>query len=83
VASDTSFFKSSLSQELRAEGKSEDRAAAILDLLEVRGVPVPDAAHDRITSCDDFDTLMRWFRRAVTAKSTAELFAEDPAGTEH
>jgi hypothetical protein len=87
VAADTSFFKSSLSQEIRAEGKAEgeakDRAAAIFDVLEVRGIPVPEADRDRIASCDDFDTLMRWFRRAVTAKSTAEVFDGDLADTEH
>ncbi|GGL09634.1 hypothetical protein [Streptomyces flaveus] len=83
VAADTSFFKSSLSQEIRAEGKAEDRAAAIFDVLEVRGIPVPEADRYRIASCDDFDTLMRWFRRAVTAKSTAEVFDDDLADTEH
>ena len=75
VAADTSFYKSSLSQELRAEARAED----IVHLLDRRGIPVSDTERTRITSCDDLDTLTLWFDRAITATSTAEVFAEDPA----
>ncbi|WP_329547137.1 hypothetical protein OG548_25865 [Streptomyces sp. NBC_01356] len=78
VAADTSFFTSSLSQEIRAEGEARGRVKDILLLLEGRSIPVSDTDRERITTCDDLDTLDRWFRRAITATSTTEVFAEDP-----
>ncbi|GAA3884708.1 hypothetical protein GCM10023084_41980 [Streptomyces lacrimifluminis] len=79
LATETSFFTSSLSQELREKGevRGEVRRATtnLLELLEGRGIPVSDAEREQITSCDDLDTLGRWFRRAITAASTAEVFA--------
>ncbi|WP_330288609.1 hypothetical protein [Streptomyces sp. NBC_00576] len=79
LATETSFFTSSLSQELRAEGEArgEIRRATtnLLELLEGRGIPVSDADREQITSCDDLDTLGRWFRRAITATSTTEVLA--------
>lgn len=78
MAADTSFFTSSLSQEIRAEGEARGRVKDILLLLEGRSIPVSDTDRERITTCDDLDTLDRWFRRAITATSTTEVFAEDP-----
>ncbi|GDY85240.1 hypothetical protein SAVCW2_44390 [Streptomyces avermitilis] len=77
VAVDTSFFTSSLSQEIRAEGEAKGRAADILRILDRRGIPVADTDRERITSCDDLDALTLWFDRAITAASIAEVFAED------
>ncbi|NGO41241.1 hypothetical protein [Streptomyces ureilyticus] len=79
VAADTSFFKSSLSQEIRAEGEVHRATANILLLLDRRGIPVSDTDRAHITACDDLDTLTLWFERAITATSIAEVFAEDPA----
>ncbi|MEU5095797.1 hypothetical protein [Streptomyces sp. NPDC020996] len=62
----------------KAEGKAEDRASLILRVLELHGVPVPEDARERITSCADLDTLARWFDRSLTATAVEELFAEDP-----
>ncbi|GAA3841933.1 hypothetical protein ACFS5L_42295 [Streptomyces phyllanthi] len=77
VAVDLSFYKSSLSEEIRDEGRAQGRAEDILRLLDRRGIDVSDADRERITSCDDLDVLGCWFDRAITATSTAELFAED------
>ncbi|MDQ0934837.1 hypothetical protein [Streptomyces turgidiscabies] len=82
----TSFFTSLVAEELRAEGeaKGEARGEAkglahyLLHHLERRGIPVSDADRDRITTCDAPDTLTRWIDRAITATSTAEVFAEEP-----
>ncbi|MEU0332424.1 hypothetical protein [Streptomyces sp. NPDC006193] len=77
MAVDLSFYKSPLSEELRAEGRAEGRAEDILFVLERRGVHVPDAARTRITSCDDLDILRRWLDRALTAHTAEDLFAEE------
>jgi hypothetical protein len=61
-----------LFEETRLKGRAED----ILRVLDVRGIDVPEAARERITSCTDLDTLGTWLDRAVTAADTQELFAE-------
>ena len=100
VAVDTSFFKSSLAEELRdegraqgmakgmaegiaqgvaeglAQGKAKGRAEDILFLLDRRGIEVSERDRHRIASCDDLDVLARWFDRAITASSAAEIFTE-------
>jgi len=76
VAVDLSFYKSPLSEELRAEGRAEGRAEDILFILGRRGIDVPDEARERITTCDDLDLLRHWLDRALTAAAADELFAE-------
>ncbi|MEV1081638.1 hypothetical protein AB0I98_25895 [Streptomyces sp. NPDC050211] len=61
-----------------AEGKVQEGAALILRALDKRGIPVPEDARERITSCTDLDTLTLWFDRSLTATTAEELFAEDP-----
>ncbi|WP_171110781.1 MULTISPECIES: hypothetical protein [unclassified Streptomyces] len=85
VAVDLSFYKSSLSQELRDEGRAEGRAEGetrraaedILDVFDARGIDVPDAVRTRITDCTDPETLRHWLRRAVTAPSADAIFADE------
>lgn len=84
VAVDLSFYKSPLSEELREEGREKGRAEGetrraaedVLDILEVRGIDVPEAVRERITGCDDPDTLRHWHRRAVTVPSADEIFTD-------
>ncbi|WP_089099446.1 hypothetical protein [Streptomyces hyaluromycini] len=71
-----SIFQSQTAQALRAEGLSEGLSEALLVVLSGRGVDISDAARDRITSCDDHDTLTAWLTRAATATTKAELFAD-------
>ncbi|SMF16142.1 hypothetical protein [Streptomyces sp. Amel2xC10] len=83
MAVDLSFFQSETAQKLRAEGREEgreeglveSRAKDILILLAHRGVEVTEADRERIVGCDDLDVLGRWFTRAITATSTAEVLA--------
>ena len=56
----------------KAKGKAED----VLDILEARGLAVSDAHKTRVLSCSDLDLLRHWLRRAVTVRSTDELFAD-------
>jgi len=46
---------------------------ALLAALRVRGIPVPDAARDRILAEKDPERLERWVERAVVARSLAEV----------
>ncbi|MFG2940929.1 hypothetical protein [Streptomyces sp. NPDC048282] len=84
MAVDLSIFQSRTAQALRAEGHSEGLseglshglAEALLVVLSGRGIDISDEARDRITSCDDHDTLTTWLTRAATATTTAELFEQ-------
>jgi hypothetical protein len=48
-----------------------------LSVLEIRGIPVPKATRDRITTCTDLDTLTLWFDRSLTATTAEDLFVEE------
>ncbi|MEH0419370.1 hypothetical protein [Streptomyces sp. B21-083] len=79
LKTDTSFFTSLVAEGIRAEGEAKGLAHYLLHRLERRDIPVSDADQDRITTCEAPETLTRWIDRAITATSTAEVFAEDPA----
>ncbi|MDX2679929.1 hypothetical protein [Streptomyces soliscabiei] len=70
VAVDLSFYKSSISEEIRDERRAED----ILLVLQARGLDAPDEVRERITDCDDPDLLRDWLTRAVTAASAEDIF---------
>ncbi|WP_406496427.1 hypothetical protein OG936_20185 [Streptomyces sp. NBC_00846] len=76
VAVDLSFYKSSLSEEIRDEGRADGIARSILLLLAQAGIDVPDEARERITGCTDLDALSRWLLRAPTATSVEDVFSE-------
>ncbi|MFF7164068.1 hypothetical protein ACFZBP_22380 [Streptomyces sp. NPDC008086] len=81
VAVDLSFYKSYIAEEIRDEGRAEGEARRaakdVLAVLAERGIDVPEDARQRITGCTDLEILDRWFRRAVTAPSTDEIFADE------
>jgi hypothetical protein len=85
VAVDLSFYKSYISEEIRDEGREEGRAEGearraaedVLEVLDVRGIDVPEAVRERIVSCDDPETLRRWHRRAVIAPSAEQIFSDE------
>lgn len=80
MAVDLSFYKSYLSEEIRDEGRAEGRAeagaAAILLVLEQRGLDVPDDVRARVTGCEDPEILRDWLTRAVTVTSAEEIFED-------
>ncbi|MFD4761369.1 hypothetical protein ACFWOJ_21580 [Streptomyces sp. NPDC058439] len=73
---DLSFYKSSISEEIRDEGRAEGLARGILLFLARAGIDVSDEARERIMDCTDLDTLSRWLLRAPTATSVEDVFAE-------
>lgn len=71
------FFDESQKQSFEkghSEGRAADRAAAVLDVLEARGVAVTAAQRERILGCKDLEILTRWLRRAATIAAADALF---------
>ena len=67
-------FKSEFANKHLNQGRAEGRAESIIDVLETRGIKVPDADRARITTCQDIDQLTAWVRRAAPVTSVDELF---------
>jgi hypothetical protein len=63
--------------EARTEARTETQANAVLTVLHVRGIAVPDAAHERILAEKDLEQLERWFEKAIVATSIADVI-DDP-----
>ncbi|MEV0179511.1 hypothetical protein AB0I54_09440 [Streptomyces sp. NPDC050625] len=60
----------------RAQARAEGRAEDILRILDRRGIEVPEAVRERITTGTDLDILNTWFDRAITVVCVEELFVE-------
>jgi len=59
-----------------AEGEARGKAEAVLKLLDARGLAPTDGQRQQVTSSTDSAQLDRWFDRAITASSAAEVFAD-------
>lgn len=73
----TSFYKSFISEEIRDEGRAQRAAEDVLDILNVRGMDIPEAVRERVTGCDDLEILRHWLRRAVTAPTAEDIFEDE------
>src|SRR5262249_8500712 len=60
----------------RGEGRPEEAARAVLTVLRVRGVKVPDAVRERILAERDPERLERWLEKAAVATSVVALLDE-------
>jgi hypothetical protein len=60
-------------EEGRAEARIEERANAVLTVLRVRGIAVPEAARKRILAQKDLQRLERWLKKASIATSIGEV----------
>jgi predicted transposase/invertase (TIGR01784 family) len=58
------------------QGEASANARAVLTVLRVRGIAVPDAARERILAEKDPARLERWHERAILAASTADVIDE-------
>lgn len=74
MAMSTYPYKSHLEKQGEARGKAEGEATLVLRALEQRGVEVPEAARQRISTCTDTEQLEAWFDRALTATTIDDLF---------
>ena len=57
------------------EGKAEAWAAAVLTVLDARGIAATSDQESLIMHCTDLDRLSEWLRRAVTAESADQVLA--------
>jgi hypothetical protein len=60
----------------RQQGLARGHAEGVLRILAARGVHVSGEARQRILTCTDLATLERWFDRALTASTLADVLAE-------
>ena len=60
-------------EEGMAQGLTRARAEDILRILTVRGVPVDEAARQRILTCGDMATLDRWFDKSLNATTLSAV----------
>lgn len=61
--------------------KAHGEAAALLAILDERGIPVPDWAVARINACIDREVLITWVRRAVNGQALNEILADQLTDT--
>jgi hypothetical protein len=59
--------------EARAEGRAEARANAVLTVLRVRGIAVPDAVREQILAQQDLQRLEQWLEKAIVATSIGDV----------
>jgi hypothetical protein len=60
-------------EEGRTEARAEGHAEALLTVLHVRGIAVPDTARERILAQKDKEQLQRWLEKATVASSIGEV----------
>jgi hypothetical protein len=56
-------------------GAAQAKAEDILKVLQARGLLTTSEQREQVTSCTDLGQLGKWFDRALTAPSTADVFA--------
>jgi hypothetical protein len=61
-------------QRVIEKARKEEKIAAVLAVLEARGLAVSDSQRERIVGSADLETLAHWLRRAATVASTDALF---------
>ena len=71
-------YQSDFAKKYVAQGEARGEARALLAVLRVRGIPVPDVARERILAEKDPERLERWVERAVVASSLADVL-DDPS----
>ncbi|MCY9783718.1 hypothetical protein KIK06_07410 [Nocardiopsis sp. EMB25] len=74
VASAIYEFSTPFTEQYVAKGRAEGEAAAILEVLDERGIAVGDEVRERVTACTDQEQLQAWVRRAVRVETAEELF---------
>ncbi len=60
---------------IRAEGRAEGLAEAVLRVLRVRGLAVSEEQRRRALGCTDLEVIGRWLDRAEPVASADDVFA--------
>lgn len=71
------FWRHPLAEQVREEGRIQDRQEMTLRILEWRGIEVPDFVRERVNACTDLGQLEVWAQRAVHATDAGELFSAE------
>jgi len=66
-------------EEGREEGLHEGERAALLEVLDARGLQVDEPTRQRILACTELSQLKLWLRKAVSVQAAQELFEPAPA----
>jgi hypothetical protein len=61
-------------QQGEAKGRLAERAAAVLAVLDARGLRLAKAARERVERSTDLVQLDGWLRRAAVAKKAGDIF---------
>ncbi|MFY9821495.1 MAG: hypothetical protein WAM82_08935 [Thermoanaerobaculia bacterium] len=69
-------YQSDFAKKYVAQGRTEEAARAVLTVLRVRGIAVPDAARERILAQKDPERLERWLEKAAVASSVTAVLDE-------
>jgi len=69
-------YQSDFAKKYVAEGRAEEAARALLTVLRVRGIAVPDAVRERILAQKDPERLERWLEKAAVAASVTAVIDE-------
>jgi hypothetical protein len=72
----TSEYEKTFVERIHDQGIAEGKAEAVLKLLDARRLTLSQEQRQRVTSCTDSAQLDRWFDRAITAGTAAEVFAD-------
>jgi hypothetical protein len=57
-----------------AQGEAKGKAEGVLEVLEARGLVIPNDVRERIVNSTDLAALGRWIRRAAVVSSAREIF---------
>ncbi|MEU9447798.1 hypothetical protein [Streptomyces sp. NPDC048277] len=71
------FWRHPLAEQVREEGRVEDRREVVLHILQWRGIAVSDVVRERVNACTDLGRLQGWSQRAMHVTDAAELFVEE------
>ncbi|HEX6902273.1 MAG TPA: hypothetical protein VF789_21325 [Thermoanaerobaculia bacterium] len=69
-------YQSDFARKYVAQGRAEEAAQALLTVLRVRGITVPDAVREHILAQTDPERLERWLEKAVVATTAATVIDE-------
>ena len=72
----TSEYEKTFIDKIHDQGLAEGEAKAVLRLLDAHGVVLTDEQRQQVAACTDPVQLDRWFDRAITATSAAEVFTD-------
>lgn len=76
LSMDTSMYRSQTAENLRGEGRAQQLAQNIVDILRLRDIDTTAEERERILACDVLTTLEARFARAVNATSVEDIFRD-------